>query len=70
MAETGFCTGTGVILTVADGCIVLVLDSDEVDELKHETLRRQQRKIKQTNRDMKNATKVALQGNQGLEPAN
>ncbi|MDE9461868.1 hypothetical protein KKJ03_10685 [Xenorhabdus bovienii] len=43
---------------------MLVLDSDEVDYLKHEqeALRQQLRDIKQANRDMKNAAKAALRG--------
>jgi len=44
--------------------IVLIIDSKEVDELKHEqeALRQQLRYIKQANRDMKSAAKAALRG--------
>ncbi|QGU88095.1 hypothetical protein [Erwinia sorbitola] len=43
---------------------MLVLDSDEVNDLKHgqEALRQQLRDIKLANRDMKNAAKVVLWG--------
>ncbi|QGU85921.1 hypothetical protein [Erwinia sorbitola] len=43
---------------------MLVLDSEEVEDLKREqeALRQQMRQIKQANRDMKNAAKAALGG--------
>lgn len=49
---------------ITDDCIVIIKDSEEVDELKHEQeeLRQQLRDIKQANRDMKNAAKAALRG--------
>ena len=64
LRETGFETGAHLTVKITDGCIVLVLDSDEVDDLKHEQeeLRQQLRDIKQANRDMKNAAKAALRG--------
>ncbi|MFG1173927.1 SymE family type I addiction module toxin [Erwiniaceae bacterium CAU 1747] len=64
LREAGFETGAHLTVKIADGCIVLVLDSDEVDDLKNEqeALRQQLREIKQANRDMKNAAKAALRG--------
>ncbi|SUB83779.1 Uncharacterised protein [Pragia fontium] len=43
---------------------MLVLDSEEVDLLKHEqeALRQQLREIKQANQDIKNAANAALRG--------
>jgi toxic protein SymE len=40
---------------LTDGCIVIIKDSAEVDELKHEkeSLRLQQREIKQANKNIK-----------------
>jgi len=43
---------------------VIIKDSDEVDELKHEqeALRQQLREIKQANLNIKSAAKAALRG--------
>ena len=64
LKEAGFETGAHLTVKISGGCIVLILDSDEVDELKHEqeALRRQLREIKQANRDMKSAAQAALRG--------
>ncbi|CDH32104.1 type I toxin-antitoxin system SymE family toxin [Xenorhabdus bovienii] len=64
LREAGFETGAHLTVKITNGCIVLVLDSEEVDDLKHEqeALRQQLRDIKQANRDMQSATKAALRG--------
>ena len=42
-------------MKISNGCIVLIRDSEEVDDLKHEqeSLRQQLRNIKQVNKDIK-----------------
>ena len=64
LKEAGFEMGTHLTVKISDGCIVLIKDSEEVDELKHEQeARRQQlRDIKQAHRNMKSAAKAALGG--------
>ncbi len=64
LREAGFETGAHLTVKITDGCIVLVLDSEEMDDLKHEqeSLRQQLRDIKQANRNMQSATKAALRG--------
>jgi len=49
---------------IADGCIVIIKESEEVDVLKHEqeALRQQLREIKQANLNIKSAAKAALKG--------
>jgi toxic protein SymE len=49
---------------LTDGCIVIIKDSDEVDELKREKdiLHQQLRDIKLDNQNIKNAAKAALRG--------
>ena len=51
-----------IITKIDDGCIVLVLESDDVDDMKHEqeALWQQLREIKKTNHDIKNTTKAVL----------
>jgi toxic protein SymE len=53
----GFATGAHVSLKITYGCIVLIKDSEEVDELKHEqeALRSQLREIKLANLNIKSA---------------
>jgi toxic protein SymE len=60
----GFETAAHLTVKITDGCIVIIKDSEEVDELKHEQeeLRQQLRDIKQANRDIKNAAKAVLRG--------
>ncbi|WP_230320774.1 SymE family type I addiction module toxin [Erwinia sorbitola] len=62
LREAGFETGEHLTVKISDGCIVIIQDSDELDELKHEQeeLRQQLRDINQANRNMKNAAKAAL----------
>ncbi len=36
LREAGFDTGTGVTVRVTDGCIVLIPDSDEVQQLRQQ----------------------------------
>ncbi|MCE0826393.1 type I toxin-antitoxin system SymE family toxin [Buttiauxella sp. A2-C2_NF] len=64
LKEAEFETGAHLTVKIADGCIVIIKDSDEVDELKHEqeALRQQLREIKQTNLNIKSAAKAALRG--------
>ena len=64
LKEAGFETGAHLTVKIADGCIVIIKDSDEVDELKHEqeALRQQLRDIKQANLNIKSAAKAALRG--------
>lgn len=64
LKEAGFETDTHLTVKISDGCIVLIKDSDEVDELKHEkeALHQQLRDIKQAHRNMKSAAKAALRG--------
>ncbi|AYN25796.1 type I toxin-antitoxin system SymE family toxin [Buttiauxella sp. 3AFRM03] len=64
LKEAGFETGAHLTVKIADGCIVLIKDSEEVDDLKHEqeALHQQLRDIKQANRDMKSNAKAALRG--------
>ena len=49
---------------IAEGCVALIKDSEEVDVLKHEqeALHQQLRDIKQANRDKKSAAKAVLRG--------
>lgn len=62
--EAGFETDAHLTVKISDGCIVIIKDNDEVDELKHEqeALRSQLREIKPANREMKSAAKAALRG--------
>jgi toxic protein SymE len=64
LKEAGFETGAHLTVKISDGCIVIIKDSEEVDELKHEqeVLRQQLRDVKQANRDIKSTAKAALQG--------
>ena len=64
LKEAGFETGAHLTVKIADGCIVIIKDSEKVDELKHEqeALRQQLRDIKQANREMRNAAKAAFRG--------
>ncbi|AYN27607.1 type I toxin-antitoxin system SymE family toxin [Buttiauxella sp. 3AFRM03] len=64
LKEAGFETGVHLTVKISDGCIVIIKDSEEVDELKHEqeVLRQQLRDVKQANRDIKSTAKAALQG--------
>ncbi|MCE0826396.1 type I toxin-antitoxin system SymE family toxin [Buttiauxella sp. A2-C2_NF] len=57
LKEAGFETGAHLTVKIADGCIVFIKDSDEVDALKHEqkALRQQLRDIKMANRNIKAA---------------
>ncbi len=57
LREAGFETGAHLTVKITDGCIVLVLDSEEVDDLKHEkeSLRLQLREVKQVNKNIKAA---------------
>jgi hypothetical protein len=50
-AKPGFETAAHLTVKITDGCIVLVLDSDAVDDFKYEQeeLRQQLRDMKQTN---------------------
>ena len=49
---------------ITDGCIVIIKDNKEVDELKHkqEELSQQLRDIKLANQNIKNAAKAVLRG--------
>ncbi|WP_321203383.1 hypothetical protein [Enterobacter sp. RHB15-C17] len=49
-------------MKITDGCIVLVLDSEEVNGLKYEkeSLRQQLREIKQANKNIKTALKIMV----------
>ena len=62
LREAGLETGAHLAVKISDGCIVLIRDSEEVDELKHEqeSLRQQLRDIKQANLNIKSAAEVAL----------
>jgi len=53
---------------ITDGCIVIIKDSEEVDELKREkdSLRLELLELKQTNQEIQNATKAAFQKIPGL----
>ncbi|RJT46686.1 SymE family type I addiction module toxin [Rahnella woolbedingensis] len=57
LREAGFETGAHLTVKIANGCIVIIKDSDEVDELKHEqeALRQQLRDIKRANKNIKSA---------------
>ncbi|WP_371316141.1 SymE family type I addiction module toxin [Enterobacter sp. ENT03] len=57
LAESGFDTGRGVTVKISQGCIVLMAENNEMQEL-----RKHLRDIKQANQEMKNAAKAALQG--------
>ena len=60
--EAGFETGVHLTVKIADGCIVIIKDSEEVDVLKHEqkVLRQQLREIRQANLNIKSAARPAL----------
>ncbi|QLK63748.1 type I addiction module toxin, SymE family (plasmid) [Enterobacteriaceae bacterium Kacie_13] len=62
LCEAGFETGAHLTVKISDGCIVIIKDSEEVDELKREKdiLHQQQRDIKLANQNIKNAAKAAL----------
>lgn len=64
LREAEFETGVHLTVKISDGCIVLVLDSEEVDLLKHgqEALRQQLREIKLANQSIKSATDAAPRG--------
>ena len=66
LKEAGFETGAHLTVKIADGCIVIIKDSEEVDDLKHEheqeALRQQLRDIKKANLNIKSAAKTALRG--------
>ncbi|WP_154754643.1 hypothetical protein [Erwinia sorbitola] len=64
MREAGFETGAHLTVKITDGCIVIIKNSDEVDELKRkqEELTQQLRDIKLANKNIKNAAKAALRG--------
>ncbi|MEZ2577542.1 hypothetical protein [Buttiauxella ferragutiae] len=63
MKEAGFETGVHLTVKITDGCIVIIKDSDEVDDLKHEqeALRQQLREIKLANQSIRSTAKSALQ---------
>jgi len=64
LREAGFETGAHLTVKISDGCIVIIKDNEEVDELKREQeeLRQQLRDIKLANQNIKNAAKAALRG--------
>lgn len=64
LKEAGFETGVHLTVKISDGCIVIIKNSDEVDELKHEqeALSQQLREIKQANLNIKSTAKAALRG--------
>ncbi|WP_140918255.1 SymE family type I addiction module toxin [Limnobaculum xujianqingii] len=68
LREAGFETGAHLTVKIADGCIVLVLDSNEVDNLKNEqeSLCQKQRGIKQANCTTRSATKAPSPRNEDL----
>lgn len=57
LKEAGFETGAHLTVKIANGCVVIIKDSDEVDTLKHEQekLRQQLRDIKRANQNIKSA---------------
>lgn len=57
LREAGFETGAHVTVKITDGCIVIIRDSEEMDDLKHEqeVLRQQLRDIKRANQNIKSA---------------
>ena len=64
LREAGFETGAHLTVKITDGCIVIIKNSDEVDELKRkqEELIQQLRDIKLANKNIKNAAKAVLRG--------
>jgi len=64
----GFETAAHLTVKITDGCIVIIKDSEEVDELKREkdSLRLELLELKQTNQEIHNATKAAFQKIPGL----
>jgi len=62
--EAGFETGAHLTVKISDGCILIIKDNKEVDELKHkqEELSQQLRDIKLANQNIKNAAKAVLRG--------
>jgi len=64
LREAGFETGAHLTVKISDGCILIIKDNKEVDELKHkqEELSQQLRDIKLANQNIKNAAKAVLRG--------
>lgn len=57
LKEARFETGAHLTVKISDGCIVIIKDSDEVDDIKHEqeVLRQQLRDIKRETKNIKSA---------------
>ena len=60
----GFETAAHLTVKITDGCIVIIKDSDDVDELKREKdiLHQQLRDINLDNQNIKNAANAPLRG--------